>query len=122
MIVHGRLERQDLLNVYANVHAVIVPTRSGFAEGMPQTCAEAVLSSLPVITSPVANAFDVIGPACARAETNDTGSYVRAILSLIEHPEIYHQLRSQCANLSKQFLDMEQGYGAAVGRLLWEIS
>jgi len=121
MIVHGRLVRSDLLEVYANVHAVIVPTRSTFGEGMPQTCAEAVLSCLPVITNPVTNAYDVIGPACARAETNDIGSYVRAILSLIEHPGSYDQLRSKCESLSKQFLDMDQGYAAAVGRLLHEI-
>ena len=63
IIVHGRLERDALLEVYARSDAVIVPTRSNFTEGMPQVCAEAVLSGIPVITSEVANAFDVIGPA-----------------------------------------------------------
>jgi glycogen(starch) synthase len=121
MIVHGQLARADLLNVYANSHAVIVPTRSSFGEGMPQTCAEAVLSCLPVISSLVTNVFDVIGSACVRAETDDIDSYVRAILSLIERPEIYDQLRSQCGSLSKQFIDMEQGYAAATGRLIRDI-
>jgi glycogen(starch) synthase len=122
IVVHGRLERDALLEIYRSAHAVIVPTRSDFCEGMPQTCAEAVLSDLPVITSLVSNAFDVIGPACVKAETDNIGSYVCAIIALIERRELYDQLRSECQNLSKQFLDMNQGYAAAVGRLLGELS
>jgi len=121
LIIHGRLERSRLLDIYANAHAVIVPTRSTFCEGMPQACAEATLSCLPVVTSQVTNAFDVIGLACVRAETNDIDSYVRAIRSLVERPEFYDRLRSECPSLSKQFVDMEQGYGAAVRRLISDL-
>ena len=75
VIIRGRLEREALLDVYAKSHMAIVPTRSNFTEGMPQRLRQAVLSGLPVITSQVANAFDVIGPATIRAETDDTESY-----------------------------------------------
>jgi glycogen(starch) synthase len=115
---HGRLERDALLGIYASSHAAIVPTRSNFTEGMPQVCAEAVLSSLPVITSQVANAFDVIGPATIRAETDEVESYVRAIIALIETPSLRSQIRAECPALSLQFLDRAQSYPAAVDRLL----
>lgn len=117
VIIHGHLQREELLNIYATCHAVIVPTNSTFAEGMPQVCAEAMLSGLPVIASPVTNAFDVIGPAIIEAETDNNESYADAILKLIEDPKLYNELRSQCPALSKQFLDPSQGYAAAVHRL-----
>jgi glycosyltransferase involved in cell wall biosynthesis len=118
VIVHGRLEREALLDVYAGSHAAIVPTRSNFTEGMPQVCAEAVMSGLPVITSQVANAFDVIGPATLRAETDDIESYIRSIVSLIENPSLHERLRTDCRRLALQFLDRAQSYPAAVDRLI----
>jgi glycogen synthase len=116
--IHGRLERDELLHIYAASHAAIVPTRSNFTEGMPQVCAEAVLSDLPVITSKVANAFDVIGLATIRAETDDVESYVNSIISLIENQELHARLRSACKSLSQQFLDRNQSYPAALDRVL----
>ncbi|MCG2673303.1 glycosyltransferase [Bradyrhizobium sp. GCM10023182] len=118
VIAHGRLERQALLTIYANSHAAIVPTRSDFAEGMPQVCAEAVLSNLPVITSQVTNAFDVIDGAVVRAETNDVSSYARAVLLLIEKPELYGQIQATCPLVSRQFFDRDQSYPSALDRLL----
>jgi glycosyltransferase involved in cell wall biosynthesis len=118
LIIHGHLKRDALLEVYSHCHAVIVPTRSSFTEGMPQVCAEAVLTGIPVITSQVANAFDVIGDAAIRAETDDAASYVRAIQSLIQDPELYRRARSECSKVAPQFLDRAQSYPAALDRLL----
>lgn len=118
VVVHGRLERDALLSVYAASHAAIVPTRSTFTEGMPQVCAEAVLSGLPVITSQVANAFDVIGPAIMKAETDNVESYVKSIFSLITNDPLRSQLKSACAQVAVQFYDRAQSYPAAVDRLL----
>jgi glycosyltransferase involved in cell wall biosynthesis len=121
VIIHGHLQRTELLSIYTNSHAVIVPTKSTFTEGMPAVCAEAVLSGLPVVTSPVSNAFDVIGPAVVRAETDNIESYVSAILSLVNDRRLYAELRAQCPSLSKQFLDPSQGYSAAVNRLIMRL-
>jgi glycogen synthase len=118
VMAHGRLEREKLLEIYAKSHAAIVPTRSNFTEGMPQVCAEAVLSNLPVITSQVTNAFDVIGPATIQAETDNIQSYVAAILALIETPSLYNDLRSECPRLSIQFLDRSKSFPAAVDDML----
>jgi len=121
VLIRGRLERGALLQVYARSHAVIVPTRSNFTEGMPQVCAEAVLSDLPVITSQVANAFDVIGASTLRSETDDVQSYVTSIMSLIEDRSLYQRLRTECGSLSLQFLDRSRSYPAAVDRLIGAI-
>ena len=118
VIIHGHLQRDDLLRIYASSHAVIVPTRSTFGEGLPAVCAEAMLSGLPVITTPVANVSDVIGPATLQAETDNIESYVNAILTLINDRELYEKLRTQCHAYSKQFLDPSQGCAAAVNRLV----
>jgi len=117
VIVHGRLERGPLLDVYANSHAVIVPTRSTFTEGMPQVCAEAVLCDLPVITSSVANAFDVLGSAIVRTTVDDVDSYVGAISELVRDRGCYEMHRSACVSCTAQFTDRGQGYAAAVERL-----
>ena len=102
----------------ARSDAVIVPTRSNFTEGMPQVCAEAVLSGIPVITSDVTNAFDVIGPAIIQAITDDATSYVEAISSLIGNRAAYDGLQSACPSLALQFIDRSQSYPAALDRLL----
>lgn len=118
VIVHGRLEREALLGIYANSHAAIVPTRSDFTEGMPQVCAEAVLSDLPIITNRVTNAFDVLGEAIVRANTDDVNSYVHAITLLATDPALYAKLKAACSALSQQFLDRSQSYPSALDRLL----
>jgi glycosyltransferase involved in cell wall biosynthesis len=118
IIVHGRLERDALLEVYAGSDAVIVPTRSNFTEGMPQVCAEAVLSGIPVITSDVTNAFDVIGPAIIQAITDDVTSYVEAISSLLGNRAVYERLQAECPRVALQFVDRSQSYPAALDRLL----
>lgn len=122
IIVHGRLERDALLDVYARSDAVIVPTRSNFTEGMPQVCAEALLSDIPVITSEVTNSFDVIGAATHLAKTDDIASYVSAIRSLAGDRALYEQLQAGCAALALQFLDRSQSYPAALDRLLEQVT
>ncbi|WFU18788.1 glycosyltransferase family 4 protein [Bradyrhizobium sp. CB3481] len=118
ILIHGHVERRHLLDIYARAHAVIIPTRSTFTEGVPAVCAEAMLSGLPVITSEVAHAADVIGAATIEVATDEIEGYVRAILSLIQDPKLYHQLRSQCHALSLQFLDRSFSLPAAVDRIL----
>lgn len=118
VIIHGRVERADLLEIYARAHAVIVPTRSTFTEGVPAVCGEAVLSGLPVITSKVANAFDVIGPATITVETNNIEGYTRALLSLTQDPQLYRTLKSECLPLSLQFLNRSFSLPAAFDRVL----
>lgn len=116
--LHGRLKRDALLAIYSASHAAIVPTRSTFTEGMPQVCAEAALSGLPIIASAVTNTFDVLSEAVISAETDNIDSFVSAIISLIQDPRKYALARAATRTLSRQFLDRLFSYPAATDRLL----
>jgi glycosyltransferase involved in cell wall biosynthesis len=118
VLVHGRLPRSELFQLYARANAVVVPTRSDFCEGLPAVCAEAVLFGLPIITSRLSNALPVLGAALLEVEPENIESYVNAIVKLTEDRTTYHRLSNACPALSRQFLDRSQSYPAAVDRLI----
>jgi glycosyltransferase involved in cell wall biosynthesis len=111
---HGRLNRADLIRVYAASHAVIVPTRSDFVEGFAQVCAEAVLCGRPVITSPVVPAVDVLQAAMVLARTDDPRSYADRIRALVEDPAAYQRLCDACPALQEQIYDPKTSLTAAL--------
>jgi glycosyltransferase involved in cell wall biosynthesis len=117
VIVHGRLPRSELFALYSRAHAVIVPTRSDFSEGLPAVCAEAVLFGLPVVTSRLSNAIPVLGPAIMEAEPEDVESYVGAIRKLAEDNTTFLRLCNACPELARQFVDRDQSYPAALDLL-----
>jgi glycosyltransferase involved in cell wall biosynthesis len=116
--LHGQLERPELLKLYAEAHAVIVPTRGDFCEGLPKVCAEAVLFGLPIITSRLSNALEVLGPAIVEAQPENIESYVAAILKLVEDRALYERLSAACPALSRQFFDRSQGMPGALDRVM----
>jgi glycosyltransferase involved in cell wall biosynthesis len=116
--VHGRLNRPRLLEVYARSHAVIVPTRSDFCEGMPMVCAEAILCGRPVITTRLSNALDVLPGALVIATPDDPASYADAILDLLADPERYARHREACERHRAQFLDPAWSLEAALESVL----
>jgi len=120
--VRGRLERSALLQAYADSHAVIVPTRGDFCEGMPLVCAEAVLAGRPVITSVLSNALPVIGAAIEQAEPESVPSYVAAIARLASDPAHWQSLRAATAPCRTQFLDRSMSYAASMDALLTRVS
>lgn len=116
--IHGRLERSDLLRVYGNCHAFIVPTRGSFCEGLPLVCAEAVICGRPIVTSRVSNAMPVLGSAIVEAVPEVPESFVRAIELLALDRNEYEERRSSCSQLAAQFFDVSKSYPAAIDRLL----
>lgn len=112
--IHGKLRRPDLLSVYARGHAVIVPTRSDFCEGLPMVAAEAVLLGRPVITTRLSNALDVLVGAIAEAQPDDVDSYVTVIQRLHEDRGYYESLCRACPPLRSQFLDGQRGLAAVL--------
>lgn len=116
--VHGRLERPAIVAAYARAHAVIVPTRGGFCEGMPLVCAEAVIANRPIVASILTNALPLLGPAIVEAPPEDINGYVDAVLRLATDPALYRAKAEACAALAAQFFDRRQSYPAAVDRLL----
>jgi glycosyltransferase involved in cell wall biosynthesis len=121
VIVHGRLSRQQLLELYARSNVIVVPTRSDFCEGLPAVCAEAVISGIPIITSRLSNAIPVLGAAVAEASPEDIESFVQAILRVAEDQTAYNRLCEACPKLARQFFDRFQSYPAAIDRLISHI-
>ncbi len=111
---HGQLLRPDLLKMYAATHAVIVPTRSDFCEGMPMVCAEAVLCGRPVITSPLSNSEDVLDGAIVLAKPDDARSYADCIENLLDDRARYEQLVTACVQVEEQFYDEHRSLVAAL--------
>lgn len=107
--IHGKLKRPELLTIYNQGHAVIVPTRSDFCEGLPLVAIEAVLLGRPIITSQLCNALDVLAGAIIEAQPNDVASYVAAIQKLMSDKALYEKACLACQPLREQFLDGSQG-------------
>jgi len=114
----GWTSLEDLRDVYARSHASIVPTRSGFAEGLAMTAAEAVLAGRPVVTNPVVPAHELLSPACVLGRTNDPVSHAEAILALANDPDRYRTMQRACSVLGAPFLDRSQGLAAILWRTL----
>lgn len=121
IILHGKKDRESLLKAYSRAHVVVVPTRRDFCEGMPLVCAEAVLSGRPVVTSRLSNAIPVLGDAVAEALPEDTDSYARVICRLANDDQYYQRAQSACATVSRQFLDRQLSYAAALDRLFAQV-
>jgi glycogen synthase len=115
--LHGWVRPEMQQNLRALSHAVIVPTRSNFAEGFAMTAAEAILSGRPVITNRVVPALEVLGPACVEARPDDVDSYVEQILKLVNNPEWYRTLCEACPALQRQFYDGMHGKRAVLKHL-----
>lgn len=109
VMIHGRLKRPELIAIYEKGHAVIVPTRSTFCEGLPMVAIEAVLLGRPVITSSLSNALDVLGSAIVEALPESLASYNDAIHKLITDIFLYESKQHACLSLRDQFLDGKEG-------------
>ena len=107
--IKGHVKPTDLMMLYREVHAVIVPTRSGFAEGLAMTAIEAVLAGRPVITSNVVPALELIRPACVEAITDDCESYAAAVTQLATDESFYDDLRTAKCYLNDEFTDDTAG-------------
>jgi len=116
--IHGRLNRPELLEIYSKGHAVIVPTRSDFCEGLPLVVIEGVLIGRPVITSMLSNALDVLGPAIIEATAENIESYINAIITLSTNASVFAEKQAACKGLREQFLDGEQGLANVLANTL----
>ena len=119
VVLRGWTSLEDLVNVYGRSHASIVPTRSGFTEGLAMTAAEAILAGRPVITNPVVPALEVLRRACVEAKTDDTASHLEAVMRIATDSKLYTQTCAACTDYRAQFFDRENfGLSAVLKRAL----
>jgi glycosyltransferase involved in cell wall biosynthesis len=99
-------------------HAMVVPTTSHFPEGLAMTAAEAILAGRPVVVSSVVPAYEILGPAAIRVETDNPDAFVAALRRLALDPEYYRRCQRATANVQAQFYDRSKGLGAVLGRAI----
>jgi glycosyltransferase involved in cell wall biosynthesis len=116
--VRGWTSLDDLIGVYADCHASIVPTRSSFEEGLAMTAAEAILAGRPVVTNPVVPALEVLRGACVPAKTNDAESHAMAVLQLATDADLYRRACVACSDYQNQFYDRANGLAAVLRQAL----
>lgn len=114
----GWVSLERLKAIYNGVHAGIVPTRSGFAEGLAMTAVETVLAGRPLISNPIVPATELLKSATLLARSNDAGSHADAVMKLSEDPRLYQQLVEACTTLGSDFFNPARGLGSAVDRVL----
>lgn len=116
--VHGYCDRARLSEMYAMVHAVVVPTRSEFGEGFNQVTAEGVLTGRPVVTSRVCPALAYVREAVVEVPPDDPPAYADAVIRLASDDGFYRRKREGCRTAQEQFYDAERSWGAVVRRLI----
>jgi glycosyltransferase involved in cell wall biosynthesis len=116
--VRGWTTPGQLQAIYADVHAFIVPTTSGFAEGFAMTAAEAVLSGRPFVSNRVVPALELLAPAAVEAKVDDAISHANAVALLATEREIYEGKRTACIDLADAYFDERYGLRAALHRAL----
>lgn len=116
--LHGWTSLEALSAIYARCHAAIVPTRSGFIEGLAMTAAEAILAGRPLVTNPVVPALELLRPACVTGVTDDAPSHAAAIRSLADDAALWERLRAACPAAGAPFVDRSQGLTAVLERIV----
>jgi glycogen synthase len=116
--IAGRLPREDVQSAYGWAHAMIVPTTSGYSEGLAMTAAEAVLAGRPVVLSTVVPAWEVLGEAAIRVPPDDVVGFVDAFRKLAQDQAFYDRCRAATAAVQGQFYDSSLSVGSVLGRVI----
>lgn len=109
---------EKALEVLGWCHAMVVPTTSRFCEGLAMTAAESVLAGRPVVVSATVPAWEILGDAAVKAETDNIESFVQAFKKLALNPSFYQSSQGATRAAQAQFYDRSQGLGAVCGRAL----
>jgi glycogen(starch) synthase len=117
--VHGYCKKDRMRDLLSATHVCIVPTRSGFVEGIAKTVIEGVMSGRPVVTSEVCGgAVDHVGDAVILVPPDDPRGYAEAIIRLRTDRDLYETKRQACGPIVEKFYDPSRGWAAAVKQAL----
>jgi glycosyltransferase involved in cell wall biosynthesis len=116
--VHGFCDKDKLTRLLGDCHAVVVPTRSDFEEGLAKSCVEAVLAGRPFVSSAVCPAVKQLGGAAIEVAPDDADAYGDAVLMLSEERALYQGKLQACPALQSQFYDPQRSYKETLRRQL----
>jgi glycosyltransferase involved in cell wall biosynthesis len=118
MAFHGWCEPAVMRRYLDRSHAVIVPTNREYGEGFNQVVVEGLLAGRPVLTSEICPAVAYVRPAVLLHEPEDVEAYQRSIIALADDRQRYEDLQRRAAPMTRQFLDDEYSFAAALRHLL----
>ncbi len=113
---HGYCDQTKLKEMFSLCHAVIVPTKKTFIEGLPNIVIEGVLAKRPVITSAVCPAIDYVLPAIVEVLPEDIEGYSCAIVQLYRDKLFFESKSRACYDLEDQFYDTNNSWHQSLVR------
>jgi glycosyltransferase involved in cell wall biosynthesis len=120
--IEGRIpDETKALETFNWAHAMIVPTTSEFREALPMVAAESILAGRPVVVSTVVPAWEVLGRAAIKAETDSVESFVEAFRKLASDPAFYAECQRATVAAQSQFYDASEGLGNVLGRAILDL-
>ncbi len=117
-VCHAHCNKTQMREMFNRAHAMLVPTRTDFAEGFNKVVAEGVLSGRPVVTSAVCPAVSYVRDAVVEVPPDDLMGYGDALMQLCDDRKFYEQKRQGCLASQEQFYDHSRSWGAALKSIL----
>lgn len=115
---HGHCTSDKLAGLFAQCHAVIVPTRSDFHEGLNKVVVESVLSGRPAVVSSVCPALEYFPEALLVVPPDRADCYADALRNLAEQPDVYRRAQGACARLAQEYRELPATFYAVLKTIL----
>jgi glycosyltransferase involved in cell wall biosynthesis len=96
----GRLQRRDLCALYSQADAFVFPS---LYEGFGMPVLEAMACGAPTITSSTSALPEVAGKAALLVDPSDPSALARAILRVLDEPDLRARLRADGFERARQF-------------------
>ncbi|OJW17840.1 MAG: hypothetical protein BGO49_30565 [Planctomycetales bacterium 71-10] len=117
----GYTGRKDLPGAFQASFAVVIPTRTVFAEGFNKVVVETILSGRPAVTSAGCLGSPELSGAVVLVPPDSVEAYADAIESLIDDPGRYDEVVRAGDDLRARFYDRGAGWGACLKGFLLDI-
>ncbi len=98
----GRLSHQDIAALYRDADLMLNPSR---ADNMPNSLLEALACGVPVVSTDVGGIPVLVedGVSARLVAPGDDDAMTKAMLDLCQDSQLYHRLREQGLQLSRQY-------------------
>lgn len=107
----GHQSASEMSRELSECHAVVVPTTSGFAEGLNRVCLEAVLAGRPLVCTTVCPAAEVLGNAVASVPPDRPDLLAEVIERRLMDRVSLINMSSACAQSRKSILNEQLFWG-----------
>lgn len=117
VVLHGHLDRTQMLQRYEQAAVVLVPTGRNFSEGINRVAIEAVLAHRPLIVTSVCPAAEYFQACALEIPPNDADALAAAISRLKNDPALYERLVRGASDAEQPFYDRSQGWAASIEKI-----